>query len=84
MSMVNAVVMRRIQKSYIHQTARWGRQDHDDAYWFMIVMEELGEAAQACKKGVTGGDHSMEDELTSVAAMIIHWLERIEERKVSL
>jgi hypothetical protein len=47
------------------QVVKWGIQDHRDGFWFLILVEEMGEAAGALLKHYTG-------HLTAPEMMILH------------
>ena len=40
-------VMHEVMDERIQQNEKWGAQHHDRAMWLTILMEEVGEAAQA-------------------------------------
>lgn len=40
-----------ISSERISQYAKWGHQQHDYPTWLTILVEEVGEAAQAIQKG---------------------------------
>lgn len=58
------------------QDKKWGVQDHADAVWLQILMEEVGEMAHDM---VEGG--SPKRELVQVCAVALAWLECIERNK---
>lgn len=60
------------------QDEKWGEQNHDDDYWFIIESEELGEVAKAI---LGEGPDSVRREIVQVVAVGIAWLEAIERRK---
>lgn len=41
----------RVARELERQRDTWGEQDHDPDHWFLIVAEELGEAAKALCEG---------------------------------
>ena len=61
----------RITDEIKYQDLKWGKQDHDDNKWLAILMEEVGEAAQAINQGDTT---KAKIELIQVAAVIESWL----------
>jgi len=54
------------------QDKKWGRQDHSDGDWMLILQEELGEAA---KDILEGRPIEANVELVQCAAVIVAWLE---------
>lgn len=40
-----------ISSERINQVAKWGHQQHDYPTWLTILVEEVGEVAQAIQKG---------------------------------
>lgn len=58
------------------QDKKWGEQDHPDAYWLGILMEEVGEMAHDM---IEGG--SVKKELVQVCAVALAWLECLERNK---
>lgn len=80
----NAVrVMHEIQEERQRQDAKWGEQNHDDTWWLAILMEEVGELAQAMLHSSFGGPHAGTErtELTQVAAVAVQWLEAMRRRE---
>ncbi len=72
--------MMEIAKERNLQIDKWGaEQSHSPAEWMLILMEEMGELAEAILKH--GGDtedmltRQGKDELRQVAAVAIAWLE---------
>lgn len=61
----------------IRQEEKWGEQDHSPADWMMILMEEVGEFAQAEMdhrwRGAPG--ENIKKELIQVAAVALAMLE---------
>jgi NTP pyrophosphatase (non-canonical NTP hydrolase) len=76
------VVNRKIDAERYFQDARWGEQNHDDYRWLAILVEEVGELAQAMLHDEFGGSHAgtAPTELVQVAAVAVQWLECIERR----
>ena len=64
----------------VAQDAKWGRQNHDDYIWLAILMEEVGEAAQAILQ--EQGAERVREELVQSAAVIVAWLEAMDRRHV--
>ena len=61
----------RIMDEIKYQDYKWGKQDHSDNKWLVILMEEVGETAQAINQGDTT---KAKTELIQVAAVIESWL----------
>ena len=59
------------------QIVRWGNQHHDDYTWLAILIEEIGESAQAALHDIFGGwaAGNLCHELIQAAAVIVAWLE---------
>jgi NTP pyrophosphatase (non-canonical NTP hydrolase) len=69
----------------IRQIEKWGDQRHDDAWWCVIEMEELGEVARAVYERDTQTTRKrdtdqLRDELVQVAAVAVAWIEDIDSR----
>lgn len=64
------------------QNAKWGEQTHHDFVWLAILMEEVGELAQAITQTEHGGPHAgtAKAELVQVAAVAVQWIECMERR----
>jgi NTP pyrophosphatase (non-canonical NTP hydrolase) len=60
-------------KENYRQVAKWGIQQHTDAKWLAILVEEIGEVAKAI---VEGDDDGLRDELVHVAAVCAQWTAR--------
>lgn len=54
------------------QDEKWGEQNHDPAWWMVILMEEVGEVARAIFEGDEVGYVA---ELVQVAAVAVAALE---------
>jgi len=83
----NAVrVMREIQAERQRQDEKWGEQNHDDTWWLAILMEEVGELAQAMLHSSFGGPHAGTEriELMQVAAVAVQWLEAMGRRETAV
>lgn len=65
----------------MNQDDKWGVQDHDDATWLTVLMEEVGEAAQGMLHERFGGSARLRPELVQVAAVALAWLECIDRRQ---
>jgi len=66
------------------QDRKWGEQNHDHQWWMLILMEEVGELAQAVLERQFGGSHGtpqqIKAEAVQVAAVAHAFLEYIERR----
>jgi NTP pyrophosphatase (non-canonical NTP hydrolase) len=59
------------------QDIKWGaNRDQHDMIWLTILIEEVGETAEAILKHLP----TVKDELIQVAAVAVAWLENIESR----
>lgn len=63
-----------IEKERANQLAKWGEQDHTDAWWLVILLEEVGEVARNILEG-----ENVNAELAQVAAVAVAWLENREQ-----
>ena len=64
------------------QDVKWGQQNHDDYIWLAILMEEVGEAAQAILQ--EQGVERVRGELVQSAAVIVAWLEATDRRPLAV
>lgn len=71
------------------QDAKWGEQNHDPTVWMGILMEEVGELAQAVNETwfdngeaerAKGGYHNMRAEAVQVAAVAVALVECLDRR----
>lgn len=73
-----------IQRERTRQIEKWGDQHHDDAWWCVIEMEELGEVARAIYERAPRWDDEsrarLREELVQVAAVAVAWIEDIDSR----
>lgn len=74
----NDVFAERVRQNY-----KWGLQRHDHGKWLAILMEEVGEVAQAMQKdwgwGKPTDASNKYEELLHVAAVASAWAEQIKE-----
>ncbi|WP_252503250.1 MazG-like family protein [Sporosarcina sp. Marseille-Q4943] len=81
MLLVNDDVMKERER----QNEKWGLQRHDYGYWLAILVEEVGEVAQAIQQGsVASKDTDADDlytELIHVAAVASAIAEQVREEK---
>ncbi|MCI1574718.1 MAG: MazG-like family protein [Weizmannia coagulans] len=66
------------------QNEKWGRQRHDYGDWLKILVEEVGEVAQAMQKDMGWGKESdagnLFEELVHTAAVAVAIAEQVYER----
>lgn len=80
-------LMRQVQKDVLHERIRqnhkWGMQRHPMAYWLVILMEEVGEAAQAVQREHGQGKETdaanLYEELIHTAAVALAAAEQVRE-----
>ena len=64
----------KIMQERVRQEEKWGEQDHNPSMWLTIIMEEIGELAQASLLGMTSDkkhpNKDMEKELIQSAAVL--------------
>lgn len=72
-----------ISSERINQFAKWGKQEHPYHVWLAILVEEVGEVAQALQKGSVAYKSSDADdlytELIQVAAVATAIAEQVRE-----
>lgn len=61
----------------LRQMDKWGVQNHTDDRWALILLEEVGEVAEAILS--LDGD-AMRAELVQVAAVAVTWIECFDRR----
>lgn len=75
-------------KERVNQYAKWGRQRHDLGTWLAILVEEVGEVAEAMQKGlVSEKDTDASDllkELIQVAAVAVAIAEQVREKEENI
>ena len=76
------LVLKAIEKERDRQDTKWGVQDHTDEWWLAILMEEVGELAEAILHAEFGGnkDKNIHKEAVQCAAVCIAMLECINRR----
>lgn len=74
-----AIIYVREERKRQHE--KWGKQDHNLFVWMSILMEEVGEAAQAALHQTFGGSAkgTFGIEIIHVAAVAVQIIERIIE-----
>ena len=79
------VVLFDIKTERKRQDVKWGIQRHPITYWLSILLEEVGEAAQAMQKdSVSYKDTDADDlytELIQVAAVAAAMAEQVKEER---
>lgn len=66
----------RVRQDYLADSGRWNGEriaTVPDGYRLAVLVEEVGEVAQALQ-----GEGDVESELTQVAAVAVAWLEALE------
>jgi NTP pyrophosphatase (non-canonical NTP hydrolase) len=80
-------VLHDVEKERIRQVEKWKIQRHNPGKWLAILMEEVGEVAQAAQKplGLTTTKETDADdlylELMHVSAVAAAWMEQIREER---
>ena len=83
--MIGEGTIRAIQKEALRQDAKWGVTDHTPAMWMVILMEEVGELAEAVLAHQFGselhGTHSenMRTEAIQAAACLLYTSDAADE-----
>ena len=77
-----------VLKERERQNEKWGPQHHDHGYWLAILVEEVGEVAQAIQQGsVASKDTDADDlytELIHVAAVASAIAEQVREESATI
>lgn len=68
-----ALAIYAIRQERKKQRTKWGEQNHGDLYWLAILMEEVGEAAQAIIQEKAYDE--VEKEMVQIGAVVVAWLE---------
>jgi NTP pyrophosphatase (non-canonical NTP hydrolase) len=86
MSRLKTQVLIDISSERARQDAKWGVQRHDMGTWLQILIEEVGEVAQAMQTGKGWGKESdasdLYTELIHVAAVAVAIAEQVKEERV--
>lgn len=76
-------VLKDVFTERLRQNAKWGKQRHSDGDWLKILIEEVGEVAQAMQKDQGWGkDTDASDlytELIHAAAVAVAMAEQVKE-----
>lgn len=71
-------ILEEILEERRRQDAKWGEQNHENAFWYAILGEEFGEVG----RGIFEGDEEqVEEELIHVAAVAASWVQAIRRRR---
>ena len=70
-----------IKQERRNQNIKWGEQNHYPTYWMVILMEEVGEAAQ-CLCGKSINYKNYRKEMIQVAAVAIAALECFDKNDI--
>ena len=82
-------VVSRLLRERLYQDEKWGKQRHNMEKWLVILVEEVGEFAQAIQKDEiqfkkTDANNKLE-EITHVSAVAVAIIEQLlEEREKEL
>jgi NTP pyrophosphatase (non-canonical NTP hydrolase) len=85
--MIGEGTMEAIREEALRQDAKWGITDHEPEWWMVILMEEVGELAQAVLAFRFGKDkhssHSqdMRTEAVQIAACAAQFLECLDRNE---
>jgi NTP pyrophosphatase (non-canonical NTP hydrolase) len=78
-----ATVLIDVEKERKRQNKKWGRQRHDHGTWLTILVEEVGEVAQAMQTAKGWGKQSdandLYEELIHTAAVAVAIAEQVKE-----
>lgn len=83
------ILMQKVNKDVLterhRQNEKWGHQRHDHSYWLAILVEEVGEVAQAIQQGSVASKETDADdlytELIHVAAVASAFAEQVREER---
>lgn len=78
----NQTINKEIQTERERQDKKWGKQDHTPHYWMVILMEEVGEAANA----ICGKAHDYKnyrEELIQIAAVAVAAIESYDRSQLN-
>jgi len=80
---IRNAVLNQIVNERLKQDAMWGKQRHDRGTWLAILMEEVGEVAQAMQVNQSWGKKTdagdLYAELVQVAAVAVAIAEQVVE-----
>ena len=78
-----AMALNAVRAETYNQDEKWGAdRDHDPEIWMTILMEEVGELAQACLKAKYEGEYIIlaQNEAVQVAAVAVQIIEYFERK----
>ncbi len=79
-------VLTEVIEEMARQTQKWGQQNHNPFIWMSILMEEVGELAQAALHtkfgGEKGGFRNVRSEAIQVAAVALSFIECLDRNGV--
>lgn len=82
--MLTKMVLEDVQAERVRQDLKFGKQRHSMGKWLQILVEEVGEVAQAMQRGeVQSKDTDADDlytELIQVAAVAVEIAEQVAEQ----
>ncbi|MDQ0269963.1 hypothetical protein [Cytobacillus purgationiresistens] len=80
------VVIDDVAKERVRQNQKWGVQRRSDGDWLKILIEEVGEVAQAMQNGREWSKESdasdLYNELIQTAAVAVEIAEQIKEERI--
>ena len=80
---IRDAVLNQVDNERLKQDAMWGKQRHDRGTWLAILMEEVGEVAQAMQVNQSWGKKTdagdLYAELVQVAAVAVAIAEQVVE-----
>lgn len=76
-------IFEEVRQERLRQDIKWGEQNHDLFVWTAILVEEVGEFAQAVLHYKFGGPKifKVRTEITHVAAVAIQIIEYLDRKK---
>jgi len=86
--MNNPIVLVDVLKEQERQTKKWGIRDHEPLSWLAILVEEVGEVAEAILIAQSvdgeenGGLEEVREEAIHVAAVAITFVECLDRRAI--
>lgn len=89
---ITAAVLEEILEERIRQDIRWGQQNHGPAEWFLILGEEIGEAARELTQALLGETepeavtpqiYRAREELVQAAAVAVAMIESLDRNQLA-
>ncbi|ARK32154.1 MazG nucleotide pyrophosphohydrolase domain-containing protein [Halalkalibacter krulwichiae] len=85
---LTAHVLHDVNEERIRQNEKWGLQRHQHGVWLSILVEEVGEVAEAIQKGMVSEKetdaHDLYNELIQVAAVAVAIAEQVKEEEINV